>query len=121
LGTVGGVVQLYDSQGNLIWQRRLPGEAQGHNALDMTPDGSLIVVGTNGSAGNDGFVSLLGADGGVLWQQQFQDGRDLGTIPAPVDFDHNHRGAISVSLSDDGRYIVAGFGDSAIRIFEYTQ
>ena len=84
----------------------------------MTPDGSLVVVGGAGSVGNAGVVSLFERDGGLLWQEMHPDGRDQGTMPAPYEYDHNQRGVITVAISDDGRRIVAGYGDSTIRIFE---
>lgn len=118
LGTVGGVLQMYDTDGTMRWQRRFEGDLQGHNALDMTPDGSLVVVGGAGSVGNAGVVSLFERDGGLLWQEMHPDGRDQGTMPAPYEYDHNQRGVITVAISDDGRRIVAGYGDSTIRIFE---
>ena len=120
VGTVGGVLQFYRSDGELLWQRRLEGNLQGHNALDMTPDGGLIIVGSAGGEGIDGHVSLFDDRGGLLWQTQYNDGRDLGTLSSPYDFDHNHRGVISVAISDDRHYIAAGYGDSSIRIFEHV-
>jgi WD40 repeat protein len=120
MGTVSGWVLVFNSAGEFLWQRRLGGELQGHNALDMTPDGRFIVVGSAGEMENDGYISLFGGDGGLLWRVQYPDGRDLGTVSAPYEYDHNHRGAITVAISDDGRYIAAGFGDSTIRIFEYA-
>jgi hypothetical protein len=118
LGTVSSALLFYRTDGTLLWQRTLPGNTQGHNALDMTPDGSLIVVGTGGEEGIDGWVSVFDSSGGLLWQEQFPDGRDLGTVVATVDFNHSQRGAITVAVSDDGSRIVVGFGDSSIRIFE---
>ncbi len=118
MGTVSGQILAYDRQGDLLWQNQLGGELQGHNALDMTPNGEFILAGSAGERGNDGYLSLFNTDGGLVWREQYPDGRDLGTVPAPYEYDHNHRGAITVAISDDGRYLVAGFGDSTIRIFE---
>ena len=117
-GTVGGVLQVFDQTGAMVWQRRLGGVLLGHNALDMTSDGSLIVAGSAGEAGRDGYLELFDRNGALLWQTRHGDGRDAGTIPMPYSIDHNQRGVISVAISDDGRRIVAGYGDSTIRIFE---
>ena len=117
-GTVGGVLQVFDQTGAMVWQRRLGGVLLGHNALDMTSDGSLIVAGSAGETGRDGYLELFDRNGALLWQTRHGDGRDAGTIPMPYSIDHNQRGVISVAISDDGRRIVAGYGDSTIRIFE---
>ena len=118
LGTVGGWVQAFNTSGELLWQRRLPGNLQGHNALDMTPDGRFIVVGSAGEPDRAGYVTLYDQHGTVLWETQSSDRRDEGTISFPYEYDHNHRGAITVAISDDGKTIAAGYGDSSIRIFE---
>ena len=120
VGTVSGRILAYNPQGELLWENELGGELQGHNALDMTPDGRFILVGSAGERGHDGFLSLFNADGGLVWRAQYPDGRDQGTVPAPYAYDHNHRGAITVAISDDARYLAAGFGDSTIRIFELS-
>lgn len=120
MGTGSGWLLVFDNEGNLLWQRRIHGNLQGHNALDMTPDGQFIVVGSAGEVGNDGFVSLYNRNGALLWQTQYPDRRDLGIVTSPYAYDHNQRGAITIAISDDGRYIAAGFGDSTIRIFEFT-
>lgn len=117
VGTVSGWVQVYESGGDLLWQRRLPGNLQGHNALDMTPDGEFIVVGSAGDLGQDGYVTLYNRDGAVLWQTRSPDLRDQGTVAYPYEYNHNHRGVITVAVSDDARYIVAGYGDSTLRVF----
>jgi hypothetical protein len=118
LGTVGGWVQAYSARGELLWQRHLPGTLQGHNALDMTPDGQFIVVGSAGEPSQAGYITLFDRYGTVLWETQSSDRRDNGTISFPYEYDHNHRGAITVAISDDGGSIAAGYGDSTIRIFQ---
>jgi hypothetical protein len=111
-------VQAYSASGELLWQRQLPGTLQGHNALDMTPDGQFIVVGSAGEPSQAGYITLFDRYGTVLWETQSSDRRDNGTISFPYEYDHNHRGAITVAISDDGGSIAAGYGDSTIRIFQ---
>ncbi|MDQ7065951.1 MAG: PQQ-binding-like beta-propeller repeat protein [candidate division KSB1 bacterium] len=118
IGTVGGWVEAYDGLGNLLWQRRLPGTSLGHNALDITPDGNFIAVGVVGEPGRDGYLLLFDRNGSLLWQVRYPDLRDTGEIAYTYSYEHNHRGVITVAVSDDGQYIVAGFGDGTIRIFE---
>ena len=117
LGTIGGWIQAYSTDGELLWQRRLPGTLQGHNALDITPDGEYIVVGSAGEADVAGFVTLFSRDGTVLWETRALDRRDEGDITYPYEYDHNQRGVITVAISDDGKTIAAGYGDSTLRIF----
>jgi outer membrane protein assembly factor BamB len=117
LGTVSGWVLAFNNNGDLLWQRHLPGNLQGHNALDVSPNGQFIAVGSAGDVEHAGYVTLFNRSGAVLWQTQFRDRRDQGTFKYPYTYDHNHRGAITVAVSDDGGYIVAGYGDSTLRIF----
>ena len=116
LGTVGSWLLNFNKQGTLIWQRPLPqpSELQGHNALDVSPDGTWILAGTAGFSGQ--WLALYEQDGTLVWQQEFTDSRDRHTWP--YQFDHNQSGPISVAISDDGRFVAAGFGDSTIRVFE---
>ncbi len=118
LGTVGGSAIAIDSSGDVLWQRPLQGSLQGHNALDMTPDGEWIVIGTAGEEGRSGTVALFDRNGTRIWSDTSTDRRDTGEITTPYEYDHNQRGAITVAVSDDARYIAAGYGDSTIRIFE---
>jgi hypothetical protein len=112
VGTVGGWLHAFQADGSVAWKRQLPPLAQGHNALDMTPDGQLILVGTNGEQG--GYTVIYQADGTLLWKTQFTDSR-----PATIDRgDHNDTGVITTAISDDGRWLAGGTGDSTIRIFE---
>ena len=117
LGTVGGLAIAIDSSGVVLWQRPLEG-FRGHNALDVTPDGKWIVIGTAGEEGRSGTVALFDRNGTKIWSDTSLDRRDTGEIPTLHEYDHNQRGAITVAVSDDARYIAAGYGDSTIRIFE---
>ena len=118
LGTVGGFAIAINNSGEVVWQRRLQGSLQGHNALDITPDGEWIVIGSAGEEGVSGTVALFDKNGTMLWSHTSTDRRDTGEIGFSYDYDHNHRGAITVAISDDAKYIAAGYGDSTIRIFE---
>ncbi len=118
IGTVGGWVQAYNRSGDLLWQRRLPGTSQGHNALDVTPDGAFVFVGVVGETGRDGHLVLYDRNGTLLWQTRFPDKRDTGEVSSPYPYEHPQRGVITVAISDDGRYLAAGYGDGTLRIFE---
>lgn len=53
-----------------------------------------------------------------LWSHESKDRRDTGEISYPYEYNHAHRGAITVAISDDAKYLAAGYGDSTIRIFK---
>lgn len=118
-GTVGAMAIAVDSSGNILWQRPLSGNLQGHNAVDVTPDGEHIVFGTAGEQDLSGTVALFDKNGTLLWSHTSSDRRDTGEFAYAYGYDHNHRGAITVAVSDNVRHIAAGYGDSSIRIFEY--
>lgn len=111
VGTVGGWLHAFRSDGSVAWKRQLPPLAQGHNALDMTPDGQFILVGTNGEKG--GYLVVYRADGSLAWQTQLADRRP----PTINRGDHNDTGVMTTAIADDGAWIAAGTGDSTIRIF----
>lgn len=117
-GTVGAHAIAIDKNGEVLWERPLPGSLQGHNAFDMTPDGNWILIGTAGEKGRSGSLVLMDKNGAILWSHQSEDRRDTGEISYPYGYDHNHRGTITVAISDDAKYLAAGYGDSTIRIFK---
>lgn len=117
-GTVGAHAIAIDKNGEVLWERPLPGSLQGHNAFDMTPDGNWILVGTAGEVGQSGSLVLMDKNGSKLWSHESQDRRDTGEISYPYEYDHNHRGAMTVAISNDAKYLAAGYGDSTIRIFK---
>lgn len=110
-GTVGGFLYAFNNDGKILWQRKMSESAilQGHNALDVTPNGRHIAVGT---AGETGSVILYDRKGTLLWSKRFTDRRGSSA------YDHNQTGAITVAVSDDASMIAAGFGDSVIRFFK---
>ena len=107
LGTVGGMVFMFDTTGKVLWRRRLPdgNPSQGHNAMHLTANGKYLVAG-----GTGGSVVLYDRNGTLLWQTKV----DAGDPEA----DPNHSGAIGVYVSEDGKRIVAAFADSTLRVFE---
>jgi len=117
-GTVGAHAIAINKNGDVLWERPLSGNLQGHNAFDLTPDGKWILVGTAGEVGQSGFLFLMDKNGSKLWSHESQDRRDTGEISYPYAYDHNHRGAITVAISDDAMHLAAGYGDSTIRIFK---
>lgn len=108
---MGGWLYAFDDAGEIAWQQPLPGGSQGHNALDVTPDGAWIAVGTAGTE-EGGWIALYDRNGTLVWSHHSHDRRD------PAQYDHNQTGVITVAISDDGSRIAAGYGDSIIRVFE---
>ena len=69
-----------------------------------------------GVSDRSGYIHLYNKNGTLLWEKQ-----NINDRPAAQDgiiYDHNQTGVITVTISDDGKYIAAGYGDSTIRIFE---
>ncbi len=116
-GTGGALAIAINKNGDVLWQRKLPGNSQGHNAFDVTPDGKWILFGGAGEVGQSGAIVLMDKNGSKLWSHESQDRRDKGEISYPYEYNHAHRGAIAVAISDDAKYLAAGYGDSTIRIF----
>ncbi len=116
VGTVSGWLYAFDGDGTLLWRRALPSGFQGHNAVDVTPDGRRIVVGSAGERGGGGLVVVYDRHGALLWSHRSADRRESGGSSYP--YDHNHIGAITVAISDDGEHVAAGYGDSTVRLFE---
>jgi len=104
------------ASGKTLWERKLPPakmdgpHGTGHNAFDMTADGSLMVVGTRGYE-----VLVYDRSGALLWRHAASQRSDFAGAP---DFHGHYTGALSIAISPDGRYIVAGYADSAVRVFE---
>jgi outer membrane protein assembly factor BamB len=116
--TFNGLLDAFDSQGDLYFQRWLPGaasdggpEGPGHNALDITPDGRYFLVGTRSNR-----LHLFDAHGTLLWSDQAVERTDF-RFPENKGIDF-FPGADSVAITADARYLVAGYADSTIRIFE---
>jgi outer membrane protein assembly factor BamB len=115
--TFNGLLQVFDSNGETYFQRWLPRinpdmpEGPGHNALDITPDGRYFLVGMR-----DNSLHLFDSHGSLLWSDrelertdfQFPENKGVDFFP----------GANSVAITADARYLVAGYADSTIRIFE---
>ena len=109
------IVEMLDSSGKLVWDHHFGNPrdfkgagAGGHNAIDMTADGSLIAVGFE-----DYEVDLLDAQGDVLWSDRESPRPELKAM-----ISEDAPGVQGVAISPDGRYIVAGYQDSIIRVFE---
>lgn len=115
VGTVGGWLHALRADGSVAWKRQLPPLAQGHNALDMTPDGQKILVGTNGDEG--GYLAVYQTDGTLAWKTRLTDRRAAAD---PNRGDHNDTGVITAAISADGDWLAAGTGDSTIQIFKRT-
>lgn len=109
LGTVGGMVYLFDNSGSLLWKRSMtiPGEpaSVGHNAVAISADGKRIVAGT---APNN-CVIIYNEKGTIV---------DKECMPVKKTSNDQLEGAMSVQISADKTKIIAGFGDSYIREFE---
>ena len=66
----------YDSEGNLIWERRYNGPANGSDygqALALDSEGSVYVVGHSNGIGTsmDATIVKYGLDGRLLWAKRY--------------------------------------------------
>ncbi|MFA4880847.1 MAG: PQQ-binding-like beta-propeller repeat protein [Candidatus Doudnabacteria bacterium] len=108
LGTIGGMVYLFDGSGNILWKRNLgsekPGDSTGHNAVAISQDGKRIVVGS--APGN--CLLLYNEKGTLLWKKCI----DVGKIQKDL-----ITGVTNVQISPDKTKIVASYGDNYIREF----
>ena len=89
-----------DSSGVLQWARTVGGTlSEGASSIVQTTDGGYVVAGTTfhlGSAGYDMYVVRLSSSGSSLWC------RAIGGI--------GYDGANSMIRSEDGGYVLAGWG-----------
>ena len=120
----GGLLQALNGAGQLLWQRFMPALPNispqgtpeefifgtGHNALSMTPDGTLMAIGSRG------YQALLYDRNGTLVFSHTAAMRSDFQGPDPLTHG-NYTGTTAISLSPDGKYIAAGYADSVIRIF----
>ncbi len=109
IGTVGGMVYLFDGSGNLLWKRNTvevgeQGGTVGHNAVAISDDGKRIVVGT--APGN--CVIVYNEKGTVLWR---------GCSNVEKMSNDMLEGVTNVQISADKNNIAASYGDSYIREF----
>lgn len=109
LGTIGGMVYLFDGQGNLLWKRPIAepgvqGETTGHNAVAISDDGKRIVVGTAPA----NCLRVFNEQGTVLWKKCFE----LGSMQKDL-----LPGVTNVRISEDKTKIIASYGDNYIRLF----
>jgi hypothetical protein len=120
----GGLLQALNGAGQLLWQRFMPALPNispqgtpeefifgtGHNALSMTPDGTLMALGSRG------YQALLYDRNGTRVFSHTAAMRSDFQGPDPLTHG-NYTGTTAISLSPDGKYIAAGYADSVIRIF----
>ena len=117
--TFNGLLQAFDSQGQVLWQRFMPTPASvphgtlldfsagtGHNAMSMTPSGDRIVEGSRAYQ-----VAVYDRNGTTLWSHQ------ASTYQSGFQGWNTYDGVNAVIVSPDGHYIAAGYADSVIRIF----
>ncbi len=108
VGTIGGMVYLFDGKGNLLWKQHLNsgkmGDSTGHNAVAISPDGERIVVGS--APGN--CVLVYNKKGTLLWKECVE----VGKIKADM-----RPGVTNVQISPDKKKIIATYGDNYIREF----
>ncbi|MFH1106061.1 MAG: PQQ-binding-like beta-propeller repeat protein [Candidatus Aenigmatarchaeota archaeon] len=108
IGTVGGMVYLFDNAGNLLWKRNtgIAGEqgTVGHNAVAISPDGKRIVAGT--APGN--CVIVYNENGTMVWKSCEQAQKITGLL----------EGATNVQISPDNSKVIASYGDNYVRMFE---
>ncbi len=107
VGTIGGMVYLFDNSGNLLWKRLLGGEtgsSVGHNAVAISSDGKRVVVGSS----PDNCLLVFNEKGTVLWKKCI----DVGKIQADL-----IQGVTNVQISPDKTKIIASYGDNYLREF----
>ncbi len=108
VGTIGGMVYLFDSSGNVLWKRPI-GTMQvegsvGHNAVAMSADGKRIVVGS--APGN--CLLVYNEKGTLLWKK-CSESKNIGP--------EMRKGITNVQISPDKTKIIASYGDNYIREF----
>ena len=109
IGTIGGMVYLFDGQGNLLWKRPIAepgvqGETTGHNAVAISDDGKRIVVGTAPA----NCLRVYNEQGTVLWKKCIE----LGSVQKDL-----LPGVVNVRISEDKTKIIAAYGDNYLRQF----
>ena len=108
VGTIGGMVYLFDGQGNLLWKRYLSGEnnvgSTGHNAVAISQDGKRIVVGS--APGN--CIMVYNEKGTIVWKKCIEVGQ-INSDMLP--------GVTNVQISPDKTKIIASYGDNYLREF----
>ncbi|MDD5148427.1 MAG: PQQ-binding-like beta-propeller repeat protein [Candidatus ainarchaeum sp.] len=108
LGTVGGMVYLFDGSGNLLWKRdsgKFPNvSAVGHNAVAISEDGKLVAVGTAPA----NCVIVFNENGTVLWEKCFEPDASNKDLLL---------GVTNLQISKDKKEIIAAYGDNYIRKF----
>ena len=93
----GWVLRL-DAQGSVLWQEVFP--AQDIFSIDETSDGSFLVAGAVGVAGQaDAWLLKLDSEGRVEWQRAY-------AVPAGNSIIRDH--AFSIRQTPDGGYVVGG-------------
>ncbi len=109
VGTVGGMIYLFDAQGNLLWKRgtgQFPaGGPTGHNAVAISDDGKLIVIGT----APQNCVIAYDDTGTFVWENCIE--------PDTTNKDFL-LGVMNVQISPDKKEIIAVYGDNYIRKFK---
>lgn len=108
LGTVGGMIYMFDNDGNLLWKRPMLGVGEeggmGHNAITISSDGKRVIVGSAPS----NCVMVYNEKGTRLWKgcnDIAQTSKDFLV------------GINSVQISEDKTKIVAAYGDNYVREF----
>ncbi|MDD5162847.1 MAG: PQQ-binding-like beta-propeller repeat protein [Candidatus ainarchaeum sp.] len=108
LGTVGGMVYLFDLQGNLLWKRGTMAfpkwGATGHNAVAISEDGKIIVVGT----APQNCITAFNDNGTIIWEKCFEPDASNKDLLL---------GVTNIQISKDKKQIIAAYGDNYIRKF----
>jgi len=109
-----GLLESFNNGGKILWQRPISLDCSynfGHQGLDVTPDGELIAVGGNSFNNDKGGIFLYDRTGSLLWKHE-------ASMKTGFAYTGSLTGAQSVVISEDKRYIAAGYADSVIRIFK---
>jgi len=113
--TFNGLIYDFNKKGDIIWERPIYlGDnsriGPGSQGLEVSDDGKEIVIG-DGAYG----VSVFDENGNLLWRNISLKRTDF---KYDIDIHGYQDGVLSVDISQDKKYIVAGYADSTIRIFE---
>jgi len=103
-GTVGGYAYQIDPEGKLDWVREYGG--MGHNAVEVTADGSYSLFGGPNP-------TLLDNQGNVLWQRE--PNKQIEMIGVN---EINTGAAYDVWLADDGSMFILGGDDGSIEFYK---
>jgi hypothetical protein len=102
----------YDSEGNLIWERRYAGQGDAEDspvAMKLDQHGNVYVTGTSETAGSPKEILTLkyNADGYLLWDSRYDEGYGAGATATGLDVD----ASFNVYVTGDGYFEAGNWAD----------